>query len=294
MDKLFKPMLAAQITNIDNIKFPVFASPKIDGIRCVVRDGIAYSRSNKPIRNKHVQNVISEYADSLNGLDGELVIGNPYDKDVYLKTNSGVMTIDGEPEFLFCIFDSIIHGEPFTSRFKDYYLRDLPDFAIPVEQILCNNKDDLLEFESSALADGYEGVIIRSLNSPYKNNRSTEKEGYLLKLKRFEDAEAVIIGFGELMHNSNEAIINELGHTSRSKAMDGLIPTGKLGYLECKTDDGIEFKIGTGFAESDRQSIWDNKDQYIGKLAKYKYFNHGLKEAPRHPVWIGFRDEDDR
>ncbi|MEX3614478.1 MAG: hypothetical protein VB141_12185 [Burkholderia gladioli] len=51
----FKPMLAATLTKPELIKFPVWASPKIDGIRCVFFGGAAYSRSLKPIPNPVVQ-----------------------------------------------------------------------------------------------------------------------------------------------------------------------------------------------------------------------------------------------
>jgi len=32
---------------------------------------------------------------------------------------------------------------------------------------------------------------------------------------------------------------------------------------------------------------------FIGKILKYKYFDIGVKDAPRHPVFLGMRPKSD-
>ena len=86
-----------------------------------------------------------------------------------------------------------------------------------------------------------------SPDGPYKCGRSTVREGYLLKLKRFADGEAVILGCCEQMHNANAAQQDAFGRTKRSS----------------------------------------HKDNKIGKATL------GAKDAPRFPVWLGFRDAAD-
>ena len=49
MTKQIKPLLACE-EPLDDVKFPVYVSTKLDGIRCLIIDGVAYSRSLKPIR----------------------------------------------------------------------------------------------------------------------------------------------------------------------------------------------------------------------------------------------------
>ena len=63
-----KPLLAYTVEDTSALKYPLFASVKLDGIRCLVIDGVAYSRNMKPIKNEYVQKCIgkTEY----NGLDG--------------------------------------------------------------------------------------------------------------------------------------------------------------------------------------------------------------------------------
>ena len=90
MTKQIKPLLACEVP-LEQVRLPVYVSTKLDGIRCVIIDGVAYSRSLKPIRNKYIQSIIGN--EKYNGFDGELVVGDIYDKDVFQKTTSGVMSV---------------------------------------------------------------------------------------------------------------------------------------------------------------------------------------------------------
>lgn len=119
MNKPFKPMLAAAVEDVSALTFPLIASPKLDGIRCIVRNGVAYSRSNKPIRNRYIQQCVSEYSSDLEGLDGELIVGSPTACDVYRVTNSAVMSADGTPDFKFFVFDRI-NREGFADSLRHF------------------------------------------------------------------------------------------------------------------------------------------------------------------------------
>lgn len=287
---MFKPMLACE-ADIEKLRFPLLASPKLDGVRAVVRNGVVYSRSNKPIPNKHVQSLFKRHEH----YDGELIVGDPTAHDVYRQTTSGVMSVDGEPDVRFFVFDHVKHiVAPFKERYEliDTSGKGKPSGLILHIQWGINTLDQLLEYESEVLEQGYEGLILRSPDAPYKMGRSTVKEGYMLKLKRFTDAEAVVVGFEERMHNGNEATVNELGRTKRSSHKAGKSGRGDLGALVVEFD-GVRFNIGTGFTDEERREVWDNRSGYLGQLAKFKYFPVGVKEAPRHPVFLGWRDRRD-
>jgi DNA ligase-1 len=142
--------------------------------------------------------------------------------------------------------------------------------------------------------------MLRTPNSPYKQGRSTLKEGWLLKVKRFKDSEAEIIGFEEQMENTNEKTKDELGHSKRSSHKAGMVGKGTLGKFLVREIGstpwfGREFAIGTGEGLTNelRQEIWDNRDKHLGKILTYKYQVHGIKELPRLPISKGFRDERD-
>ena len=284
-----KPLLAYTVEDTSTLKYPLFASVKLDGIRCLVIDSVAYSRNMKPIKNEYVQKCIGK--PEYNGLDGELIVGDIFAKDCYRQTNSGVMSKDGEPDFKFYVFDRWDMGNfKFETRYTN--IPKLP-FVEIVSQWEMNSEGELLMFETELLEKGAEGVMVRSVDGIYKNGRSTAKDGILGKVKRFSDAEYRIVGFVERMHNANEATRNELGYIERSSHKDNLVGRGDLGALVLETADGQQFNCGTGFDDALRAEIWANKAAYLGRMAKVKSFLIGVKDLPRFPVFLGFRDEGD-
>ena len=301
MTTIVKPMLAGKATDEQISKLfdkfgEMYASPKLDGIRCMIQNGIALSRSLKPIRNKYIQAVLGGL-EVFDGLDGELIVGDPTAHDVYRTTTSNVMRSTGTPDFTFWIFDLFNHPYTYSSRQYEIYSID-PTGIQPHIKVLKSvsifNINEMHAYEQFCLGQGYEGIILRDPNSGYKHGRSTAKEGGLLKVKRFEDGEAGILAVEEQMHNGNEAKTNELGRTQRSSHKENKVPMGTLGALVCKdVVTGIQFNIGTGFTDEVRQQLWWSRDRLIGQTIKYKSFKIGVKDAPRHPVYLGMRDELD-
>lgn len=283
-----KPMLAAPAGA--ELPFPLLLSPKLDGIRCLIVAGVAVGRSLKPLPNRHVQQLFGR--SELNGLDGELLVGNPVAKDVFQTTTSGVMTATGEPNVTFWVFDDYSAPGGFGERYlrAQRRLKAVPHCQL-VPHVQVATADDLSGWEQYYLARGCEGIMLRHPTGPYKHGRSTAKEAWLLKVKRFEDSEAVVLDATELMHNANEAKRNALGHLERSSHKTGKVGKRSLGALMVKDlKTGVEFDIGTGFTESQRQVLWDKGGSLIGKVVKYKFQPTGVKEKPRFPVFLGFRD----
>jgi ATP-dependent DNA ligase len=290
---MWKPMLAGRIGDIETVKFPVLASPKIDGIRATVQGGMLLSRKLKQIPNHATFNSFSKKL--LEGSDGELICGKPTDLDVFRKTSSAVMSLDGDPEVTYFIFDKYCEPDtPFKERLEEATrLAKRKNIQI-VPHGLIKNMAELLEFERHCLGRGYEGVMTRDPYGPYKEGRSTLREGWLLKLKRFLDGEAEILGLDERLHNNNEATRNELGKIKRSSHKANLVPMGTLGSLLVKDlKTGIEFSVGTGMDDEFRLQIWRKPSEVLGKIIRYKYFPTGSKDRPRFPVFNGFRDADD-
>jgi len=292
----FKPLLAHTIDDTSTLRYPVLVSCKLDGIRCVVIDGVALSRSLKPIRNAYVQKCIGR--PKYNGLDGELIVGDIFAEDCYRATSSGVMSEDGEPDFKFHVFDMTdLPNNGFEERFKD--LQDTiticsTDHLTLVDHYVVNSEEELLTIEANLLERGAEGVMVRDPKGLYKQGRSTAKEGILGKLKRFQDAEYKIVGFEERMHNANPATKNALGETERSTHQENLVPRGDLGSIIVELSPGVTFNCGSGFKDTQRREMWDNRLDYLGKYAKIKSFAIGVKDLPRFPIFQGIRFEEDK
>jgi DNA ligase 1 len=181
-----KPMLAGKATDdqIEKLfdKGPMLASPKLDGIRCMVQNGIALSRSLKKIRNTYVQTILG--APEFSGLDGELIVGNPTDSDVYRNTTSNIMREKGEPKFTFWVFDYFLKNDIYKNRIKELsiFSKHMPKTIKILGSQTIINMEELREYEMDCLSIGYEGVILRDPNSMYKHGRSTAKEGGLIKV----------------------------------------------------------------------------------------------------------------
>lgn len=287
-----KPMLAGTLEDIGSLKYPILCTPKLDGIRCLKIGGKALSRNFKPIPNNYIRSQIEKI--NVDGLDGELIIPNC----AFNKVSSAVMSEDGEPTFEYWVFDYVKGGigRSYEKRMQDLFdvIYTLPKFIKGVHPNTINSLEELLEFERVCLEDGYEGVMIRSVDGPYKCGRSTNKEGYLLKMKRFLDSEAEIVGFEEKWHNTNEAKKDELGRTKRSQHQDNLVGAGMLGkFVVRDLKTGAEFSIGSGYTDELRKEVWKNPYSYVRKIVKYKYQPSGMKELPRFPVFLGFRDNRD-
>lgn len=307
-------MLAADLKgDTSKVQFPVLVSPKIDGIRAVMVDGVAMSRSMKPIPNLYIQKWLKKLLPKGNW-DGELVVGSPTAPDCMQATTSGVMRKEGTPDFTYFVFDNADPKTQYWAFFDRARVacemacdvgRETDGGVIsPLWQVTIRNEEELLRQEAGLLEDGYEGVMLRAPGGHYKFGRSTLKEGLMLKLKRFTDGEAEVIGVQELMTNQNEAKTNEVGRTQRSSAKAGLVPGGTMGSLQVKDlKSGVEFSIGSGPDAANRKQIWEQylldlklpvtERLVLGAIAKYKSFKIGEKDKPRFPILLGFRDRRD-
>lgn len=285
-----KPMLAGTCKDITKLKYPVLATPKLDGIRClIVRiDGVrrAVSRNFKPIPNGYVRTWL-EYNCPI-GFDGELVVPG----GTFQQTSSAIMSRNGRPDFVYKVFDwvTVSTDTVYVERMAELGRRTWHEKIELLLPETLTQVAELEDYEATCLSEGYEGVMVRTPNSPYKCGRSTEREGWLLKIKRFEDHEAVVIGVEEKMHNANEQMDDPLGRTRRHSFKDGMVPMNTLGALlvrDCTT--GVEFRIGTGFDDDMRQALWDARTTLNGTIVKYKSQPTGVKDKPRFPVFLGIR-----
>jgi len=276
-----KPMLAASLDKLENAKLPSYVSPKLDGIRCITFGGKAISRTLKPIPNKFIQKQLSTLPD---GLDGELLIKVGTSVGTFTEIQSAVMSEEGEPDFIYVVFDVIASGK-YLERYQ--VLHDTVDmYKHPrvkiISTTLVESLDELFALEGSYVSAGYEGIMLRDVDSLYKQGRSTLRQGWLVKFKRFQDDEAVVIGFEEKEHNDNPQSLNELGHKVRSSKQEGKTPVNTLGALLVRWKDK-EFKV-IGFKECRAKEIWDNKDKYLDKEVTFRYTELNEYGMPRPPA----------
>ena len=293
-----KPMLAADLKGQwDKLVYPVYATQKLDGIRSLkIKNFGVVSRTFKPIANKHIRETLDAILPFQ--ADGEILSGTTFQECTH-----AVMSFEGTPEFKYNMFDLVTEGledEAYLVRIeklKNWYETLAPEHKNIIQLVLptkLNNKAEVEAYEQSCLDQGFEGVILRSGTSPYKSGRSTLREQYLTKVKRFEDSEAIVMGYEELMNNNNVATKDNFGRSERSSHKDNLSGAGVLGaFLVRDIKTKKEFRIGSGFTMQQRKDYWEAKETLVGKLLKYKFFPVGQKDLPRHPIALGFRDPSD-
>ena len=290
----------------------LWMQPKIDGMRMHSDERrVPLSRSGKEFKQRHLRAMLQERP-SLAFVDGEVSAGHQFDPTSFRASMSDIRAEDGSPEFTFYGFDYILHPQArYADRLdcvKDIFQGLGPhieggDGSYSAKLIVCpthvvRSIDEIYMREAQYLRDGWEGAILRAPWSPYKFGRSTYGDGGLIKLKRFEDAEAIVTGFEPWYDNHNEQTLDPRGYATRSAHQDNLEARDRLGciHVELLTDRSVKFKIGVfrGLTHADRDYLWGVRDSLINRVAKFKHQGYGGGyDVPRTPVWIGWRDAND-
>lgn len=287
------------------IRWPQLATPKIDGIRCQTRGDVpngptnlcvARTRSMRSVPNHSIRGLIEKFTQPY--LDGELTVGRTFQ-----SCTSGIMSYAGTPTFYYHVFDACIEQDlTYSERVSRLLLMQqqgmLNSWELPLIPRLIGNVSEFYAYETYCLEEGAEGVMLRPPNSPYNvgtsDNRATFRYPYLIAIKNFEDSEAEVIGIEELRRNTNTQSPNHLGHAKRSTHSAGMVPGETMGRLVCRDiHDGREFRCGSGFNNEQRDEVWRSKALFMGRIIKYKYQKHGQKDAPRIPVFLGWRAPED-
>lgn len=291
-----RPMKGVALDDLSQVQLPCYASPKIDGFRCVLGKQPLTSRLGpyrNPFLNRELRGLLPEPL-----LDGELVVGPKNAKGVLQRTSSGLTNSRGEPDFTFWVFDTPQLGYGFRDRLQlaEQIVTELSHDRIRfLRHKLISTREELERYAEGRLERGYEGIITRSIDGPYKEGKSTLREQWMLKYKPFEDAEGRIKGWFEEMENTNEAKREVTGKLKRSSAKEGKKPKGTLGGFileDCTTK--VEVRVGGGFTARQRAELWKliqrDPKALLNKLVRYKKQKVGEKDKPRHPNFVEFVD----
>lgn len=321
----FRPLLSAKIHSDNQFvklkTYPYVASPKIDGIRILLHPTLGpVTRTLKPLPNDFVRDQLRLMMDrypKTKGLDGEITLGHTpptyeFNPNLFNATQSAVMAYGGCPEVTVTFFDNFrCYDRPYWERMigvctalsemRENNYKGI-DPKILIQLIACEHVqslDDVLAYEEVHLDVGYEGIMLRDPNKPYKFNRATINGQELVAVKRYVDAEAQIIGFEELLHNDNVQTKDAFGLAKRSSHKDGKTKAGTMGKFLAVGVNGdftnVQFAVGTGIGLTKelRQEIWDNPDKYLKQYFTYKFLEGGSKDKPRHPIYKYFRHASD-
>jgi len=315
----FKRIMLASDWDPAKLRFPVLAQPKIDGVRAWNPAGTLLGRSMKQHANRHVRQLFSRPL--YQGFDGEMIVGTntERDSDICRRTTSALNSHEGQPQITWWLFDYLVpevidlpyqdrymamvdHVDQMHDEFLGGNLRVVPSYWV-------TNMKMLEQFDDQFLDEGYEGTIIRDPNSMFKQGRSTVREGGLLRIKRFIDAEAVVLEVIEGQTNGNEQQLDERGLAFRSTHAANMQPNGLLGTMRCRISATVSADVaGTGWSftagqeitvsagamtHAERKHYFENPAELVGQTIKFKFFPKGVKDKPRFPTFLSIRANSD-
>ncbi len=298
MTLLWKPLLSATVP-MDSatgdfdwacVPLPVYVSLKYDGYRAMVQGGVLVSRNGLPVRNKELQ---ARYGrPEYDGLDGELVDGPPSAPGAFGRTSSVVKKADADAsKTKFYVIDYVAgkNAVPFTLGQRVSVLnanRDKMNGTVVIKQTLVRTLARLKVYEAKAVASGWEGVMLRRADQGAypqkrgKENRSTLREFYLARLKRFEHGDAEILAVHPLRHNVNT---ERTARGARSTKKSGIVTDARLvgsATLKDKTT-GVEFDTNVNGDALRAWDGWQDPARWRGKVVRYKWQVCGTKDKPR-------------
>lgn len=233
-------------------------SEKFDGLRGYWDGRKLWSRKGKSIYPPDY--FLAELPRDV-ALDGELWIG----RGKFEETLSTVLSETPDERWQkvhFMVFDAPKTKGNFEGRMQ-FLQKTLPKenrFVKVVEQKRCEGAKQLQAERDRVVALGAEGLMLRQPESAYEPRRSPT----LLKVKPFDDAEAIVIG-----HESGKGRFE-----------------GKLGALHVRTPEGKEFFIGTGFTDAQREA-----PPTVGTVITYRFRGVTAKGLPRFPSYLRVRQE---
>ncbi|WP_371194502.1 DNA ligase [Glaciecola sp. SC05] len=251
----------AQVFSGDDIK-NYLVSEKYDGVRAIWRNRELRTRNGNLI---HAPKWFTEKLPDV-WLDGELWTKRN-DFETVISTVSKHQPIDSEWKHIrYMVFDAPNNKDVFSRRSAIY--QDLIDdlnleHVIAVKQFPIGSNNELSRLLNDLVESGAEGLMLQNASGMFIDGRS----GNLLKLKPYMDAEGIVIkhlkGKGKYASSMGSLLISYVN------------TQGKM----------IEFKIGTGFSDAER-----DKPPPIGSLVSFKYHGYTSNGVPRFASFLRVRD----
>ena len=277
---------------IDKYKFKkgelIFASRKLNGSRGTYFKGDIISRQAQKFEGlDHIIKDIEKIIGTDYAVDGELIrrnIDGLTDGQNFRETIS-ILNSDGNEKSLikFVIFDIVPIDEFERDACTENYsvrkkrLLDLKNKIqkngtqnIEVVQMVYEGTDvnDVYDWLDYAVKHDWEGLVVNR-QVPYRRTRHNG----CLKVKRFYTVDLRITAIEE-------------GQNRLAGTMGALVVDYK----------GNELRVGSGFDDATRAAVWENPDNYIGKIVEIKYKEKSCDkktglESLQFPTFVRFRND---
>jgi hypothetical protein len=294
---MFKPMLAKNIA-IKDIQLPVFVSTKLEGVRGEFTPDGLKTRPMKKFNNRNLElffGEVSNYVRKYNiYIEGEF-----YKHGLEFNEISSICRRAEHPDtdtLEFHIFD--IYMPEFANA--SFAIR-LEMMQTLVEQInhksvkvcyqsLIYEFDTIQNMYEIAIDSNYEGLCFKSPRESYKHGRSTLDQQFT-RIKQDNTYDGVVLDIVERMENLVESKPNELGMMSKTQDKDLKAPTGLAAVAVTSCEDfpePVRVVLSKNLSDNDREEIWANREDYIGKNLRFygiPVLGMNQPRCPRFDTW---------
>lgn len=265
------PMLAKNFRDYSHkISYPCMVQPKLDGVRCIInrsKDHVQFlSRKGKeftPVMENHKEllKALHKLPLELDTLDGEFYVHGWHFQEIVRAVKK---YREDTLQLQYHCFD-LCNKELLMHRIEEMQ-RVIPceGAVLRVSSIFTPTEDEVNDFLTINSQAGYEGVIIRNLNSCYEYGTRSYN---LQKWKNFVTDEYEIIGATFEDNNLGNAIM-----------------------YECTTKEDKPFRVRPKGNIKERVNKWNRSEYSIGKLLTVRYQNLSEDGIPIFPIGLGVRD----
>jgi ATP-dependent DNA ligase len=293
-----------------DVLYPAHVQRKLNGLRCLAiieLDGSVTLKSRQGTvwdTLGHIEAAVAEL-----GQPGDIFDGEVYIHGLPLQSHNSLIKNGTDPEVAqarlalqFHIYDMPARGgskngtwmerydelraafqrwtgsEDLTWYYDGQYSSEFSALAaktlVLVGTYSVNSEEEVKNFAGVAMAAGYEGVIIRQTNMGYTFGK---RKDALIKWKDFMVEEFIITDI-----HSREYFDT----TSSFDILDKCICQNNL--------DEQTFEVVPLGTIPEKQKMWENREDLIGKRLMVRYLERSIKGIPQgNPVGIAFRLDED-
>ena len=264
----FEVMRPQDYSEKRHIIYPLYLSPKLDGLRGEFYDGTFWTKTGKPIHGMREQTLILRPLRNIH-LTGELLIpGLDFD-----DSSGRIRSHDPCPTVVFNIFDAPgLVGKTFVQRLR-WYNTKAKEINSPliqaVSHVLVRSEAEMERMYKFYLAMGLEGVVLKTPYHYYMQGANNDGISWeWIRRKPFQTADVLVIG-------KYEGTGKHAGRLGGFNVLD----------LKTKTPS----KVGGGFTDDQREFYWLHFEKFRNKVCEITYQRRTKNGRYRHPNFARFR-----
>ena len=268
-----KPVLAVVYQKVkpESIDWDnAYVQRKLNGHRCLYKDGQLYSRGGKEIELPHVIQAIEDLGMTELHLDGELYIHG-----TSLQQIGSLIKRPREESLVveYHAYDIVDEDKSFSERFIQCVNLSGNKTIRIVETTKVSSEERLLEKDAEFLAEGFEGSMLRHGLQGYQTGK---RSSGILKVKLYSDSEAEVVGV-------------ETG-TPFIEA-DGTRWEQPVWVMNNPFNPGTTFEAVRKGSRELRNDEYLNSQNFIGKTMTFKYFELSDDLIPQQAVGLEWKED---